>query len=435
MLVEFRVENHRSLRDEQVLTMQAGRVGDETDPRPRHVPGHADSLLTVAGLYGANASGKSNVLAALAFMREAVVMSHRFWSPDVGASRESSVPREPFAWGPKRNESSLFEVTFLVGHVRYQYGFQASDERFLEEWLYAWPSGKKQVWFERDNQTLKFGENLKGENRVIAEVTRPNALFLSTAVQHQHPQVAPVFAWFADLQVINLPVRQYSSMPFQMSSELVLATLLEDEAYRHASSLIPSLPDEDLPKPLLEDFRHWLKQADIGIVDVRAEKREQEGKRRRLGPAFFLKHESAADDAWLPLREESHGTQTLFHMAFPILRVLRIGGVLLVDELERSLHPALARKIIEQFNDPATNPKNGQIVFATHDTNLLGTTVGEPALRRDQVWLTEKDPEGATVLYPLTDYKPRKAENLERGYLQGRYGAIPFLGDFLVTGK
>jgi hypothetical protein len=122
-------------------------------------------------------------------------------------------------------------------------------------------------------------------------------------------------------------------------------------------------------------------------------------------------------------------------MALPILEVLQNGGVLLVDELERSLHPSLAREIIRQFNDPKANPKNAQIIFTTHDANLLGTTVGEPALRRDQVWLTEKDAEGATVLYPLTDYKPRKAENLERGYLQGRYGAIPFLGDFLVAEK
>jgi hypothetical protein len=114
---------------------------------------------------------------------------------------------------------------------------------------------------------------------------------------------------------------------------------------------------------------------------------------------------------------------------------LRDGGLLLVDELERSLHPSLARKIIHQFNDPAANPKNAQIIFTTHDTNLLGTTLGEPALRRDQVWLTEKDSEGATVLYPLTDYKPRKAENLERGYLQGRYGAVPFLGDFLAAAE
>jgi hypothetical protein len=125
----------------------------------------------------------------------------------------------------------------------------------------------------------------------------------------------------------------------------------------------------------------------------------------------------------------------MFYMALPILKVLEKGGVLLVDELERSLHPSLAREIIRQFNDPLGNPNNAQIIFTTHDTHLLGTTVGEPALRRDQVWLTEKDGEGATVLYPLTDYKPRKAENLERGYLQGRYGAIPFLGEYLVAAE
>ena len=165
MLIEFRVANHRSLRDEQVLTMEAGRVGDEADPRPRHVSGHSESLLTVAGLYGANASGKSNVLAALAFMCEAVVMSHRFWSPDEGEPREPFVPRDPFAWGPKKTEPSLFEVTLLLDHVRYQYGFQVSDEQFLEEWLYAWPNGKKQVWFERENQYVQVRRQLEGREQ------------------------------------------------------------------------------------------------------------------------------------------------------------------------------------------------------------------------------------------------------------------------------
>lgn len=102
---------------------------------------------------------------------------------------------------------------------------------------------------------------------------------------------------------------------------------------------------------------------------------------------------------------------------------------MLVDELESSLHPSLGLAIVKMFNSPKRNPRNAQIVFTTHDTNLLGTTLGEPPLRRDQVWFTEKDKEGASKLYPLTDYKPRMAENLERGYLQGRYGAIPFLGD------
>lgn len=356
-------------------------------------------------------------------------MSHRFWSPDVGESREPLVPRDPFAWGPQNGEPSLFEVTFVLGRVRHQYGFQASDEQFLEEWLYAWPSGKKQVWFERDNQTFKFGENLRGENKVIEGVTRPNVLFLSAAVQHKHPQLLPIFSWFQSLQVVNMPGGPHPSLPHQR----ILAHLLRADAIDE--KWFQEFQEEELPKPQLEDFRNLLKQADIGIVDVRVETSRSDDKRQRASPNFFLKHRSERDDAWLPLQEESHGTQTLFRMAMPILHALLKGGIVLVDELERSLHPSLARAIIRRFNDPAANPKNAQIIFTTHDTNLLGTTLGEPALRRDQVWLTEKDAAGATVLYPLTDYKPRKAENLERGYLQGRYGAIPFLGDFLVNGE
>ena len=421
MLVEFRVANHRSMRDEQVLTMEAGRVGDDSDSRPRQVPGHSERLLTAAGLYGANASGKSNILSALSFMREAVLRSHRLWSPDEG------LPRDQFAWGPKKVEPSLFEVTLLLGDVRFQYGFSASDEQFLEEWLYAWPHGKKQVWFTRDNGTYKFGENLKGENRLIVDVTRPNALFLSAAAQHNHPQLQPIFSWFRAIRVMNLSAGR-RPFPPRAPTELLVARLLDDDATETHQQ--PLFSRDESPEPLLEHFRTLLRMADVGIEDLRADRTEAEGYTRHL---IYLKHKSDFDDAWLPLREESQGTRTLFNIALPMLQVIREGRILVVDELERSLHPSLARQIIRQFNEPAANPKNAQIVFSTHDTNLLGTTLGEPALRRDQVWLTEKDPDGATVLYPLTDYKPRKAENLERGYLQGRYGAIPFFSDFLVS--
>ena len=403
MLVEFRVANHRSLRDEQVLTMEAGRVGDETDPRPRRVAGYPEKLLTVAGLYGANASGKSNVLAALSFMRDAILMPTWNWLPGLEKPRGSLAQRDPFAWGPRKIDPSLFEVTFLLDRVRYQYGFQVSDERFLEEWLYAWPSGRKQVWFEREDDVFKFGENLRGENKVIEKVTRPDVPFLSVAVQHNHQQLAPVFEWFNCLEVLGRERRM--------------------------------LREEEFSKWFFKGFRELLKQADTGVVDLRVERSPSDDRPRRLDSRFSLKHKSDSDDAWLPLEEESNGTQTLFHMALPILWVLQRGSVLLVDELERSLHPSLARRIIDRFNDPAANAKNAQIIFTTHDTNLLGRVLGEPALRRDQVWLTEKDAEGATVLYPLTDYKPRKNENLERGYLQGRYGAIPFLNDFLAKAE
>ena len=172
-----------------------------------------------------------------------------------------------------------------------------------------------------------------------------------------------------------------------------------------------------------------LTNADIGILDAR------QSKDASFRDRIQLKHKTAFGDAWLPLKEESKGTQMLFRIALPILQAIDEGGFVAIDELEASLHPSLAQSIVRLFNDPESNPKNAQMLFTTHDTNLLGTTLGEPTLRRDQVWLTEKDAEGATVLYPLTDYKPRKAENLERGYLQGRYGAIPFLGNFTMASE
>jgi len=191
-------------------------------------------------------------------------------------------------------------------------------------------------------------------------------------------------------------------------------------------------------KSLIDQLRNLLRESDIGIVDLRFTEPEWDGPfPERKDSRIEFKHKTNSKDAnaWLPFEQESKGTQILFSIGVPVLETLERGGVLLIDELEASLHPAIGRHIVRLFNDPKTNPRNAQLIFTTHDTNLLGTTLGEPVLRRDQVWLTEKDDEGATVLYPLTDFKPRKAENIERGYLQGRYGAVPFLGDFVATGE
>lgn len=419
MLIEFRVENHRSICTEQALTMSAARVGAPDDPRLREVMGSKTRLLPVAALYGANASGKSNLLAALGFMQYAVVHSHRSWPPDGG------IPREPFAWGSKTSEPSLFEVTIVREGVRYQYGFVADDERFLEEWLYAWPSGRKQSWFEREGDDFKFGEHLRGENRLVEQVTRGNALFLSAAAQLGHEQLAGIYRWFRAMRTVNLDNRRHGMVDDMIGGERWFQPAFDGE-----SSLVDAGISLLLDGPL-EAIRELVRAADVGIVDVKLEERDVDLSTRaggRLRRRVMVRHQSTSDNAWLPFDEESQGTQTLFHMAPHLLDALWEGSVLVIDELEASLHPLLALQIVRQFNDPRTNPRNAQLLFTTHDTNLLGTELGKPALRRDQIWLTEKDDEGATCLYPLTDYKPRKAENLERGYLQGRYGAIPFLG-------
>ncbi len=315
----------------------------------------------------------------------------------------------------------MFEASFLVGGTKYVYGFSVDDEVVQEEWLFAWPNNRRQLWFEREGSQFKFGEYFNGPNESVKQVTRPNALFLSTGAQHGHERLTPIYAWFCGIIPVNIPGRGYP-----MSYRRVMS----DKFSSPDDQQLPPLPKEEVGDTLAGLIRRLLKEADTGIIDVRSiDSEEKINGRTLLHRNIVLQHQTSDDDSWLLLEEESEGTKTLFRMAPPVFRVLDSGGLLLVDELESSMHPLLGAAIVKMFNSPKANPRNAQILSTTHDTNLLGTTLGEPPLRRDQVWFTEKDKEGASKLYPLTDFKPRKSENLERGYLQGRYGSIPFLGD------
>ncbi|MBV5275522.1 MAG: ATP-binding protein, partial [Lamprocystis purpurea] len=252
----------------------------------------------------------------------------------------------------------------------------------------------------------------------------PNALFLSAAVQLRHQQLGPLYGWFRNLQAVNIE-KGGRVQPADRGSEYRMVLELRDSK------------DKPLPQRLAS-FVELLRAADVGIMDLKTEETDQgsgvfNGGHREIRLRVLLRHRNAAEETWLPLEQESQGTRTLYQMGNILLDVLGNGGLLLVDELEAHLHPILALQILRQFNDTSTNSHNAQILFTTHDTHLLGTMLGDAPLRRDQVWLTEKDSEGATCLYPLTDYKPQPSENLERGYLQGRYGAIPFLGDLVKS--
>ena len=416
MLIEFRVENYKSIRQENALTLEAAKVGDDNDTRLRMAAGHDKKLLPAAVIYGPNASGKSNVLSAIAFMGEAVLASHRTWDPEGG------IPRTSFAWGTTRSECSTFEALFLAKGTRYQYGFSIDDSEVKEEWLYAWPQNHKQTWLEREGQHFSFGDKLKGPNAAIQEITRPNSLFLSAAVQNKHEQLSPLYSWFREIVILG-----------SHKGPLVRGSTIETSLMRilMAHAQIADVFDEQKPE-IQKKTIGLLKAADLGIVDIRRIKENQADRDSSFSRHYRIqiKHTENDSDSWLEFDEESEGTKTLFRMAPAIFRALEAGSLLVVDELESSLHPLIGAKIIELFNSPESNPHGAQLIFTTHDTNLLGNTLGEPLLRRDQIWFTEKNKEGATELYPLTNYKPRKEENLERGYLQGRYGAIPFLGDF-----
>ncbi len=414
MLFEFRVENFRSIRSEQALSLVAADRIDPESKIPRSTKSNDLLVLPAVAIYGKNASGKSNVLSALSFMRDAVILSHRYWNPEGG------IPRTPFAWGGGVLQPSMFEVTFETSSgLEFNYGFSLTDDSIEEEWLHGKPSKKKNVWFERKKSDYKFGSGLTGPVETVESMTRSNALFLSTAVQVGSESLKPVYNFFSQM----LPFGKLGRFQPQLTSMDAISP-----------ALFPSLQSEPtlfgVEDDLVEKVRGLFRQADFGIVDIKKLEYDRQAPNGKTFKAFryVLQHEEGNDDSWIPLQEESDGTQTLFRMAPRIFRALETGGVLLVDELESSLHPHLASKIVDLFNCPKTNQGNAQLVFSTHDTNLLGNTTGAPSLRRDQVWLTEKDKSGATTLYPLTDYRPRNVENLERGYLQGRYGAIPFLG-------
>lgn len=417
MLIQFRVENHRSLRDEQILSLVAS--SDKVGAHVLHAEGLGEGVVPVAAIYGANASGKSNVLAALAFMRRAVTDSQRRWEVE-------GTPHQPFLLSSKAGEPSLYEVDVLIHGIRYRYGFQMSTSRIEEEWLFAWPHGRKAMWFERDGDRFEFGKTLHGENEAIRSLTRPNSLFLSAAAQNNHATLRPIFHHFA---LWRFSLIRSAPLPPRLLSVSIAQRL--DARGRAA--------DRDAIMQLLRD-------ADTGIVDVRVDSPEDAQLPLDMGaelpsgveqflrkmPTVVFRHRTADNDrAWLPLGLESAGTVALLELAPHIVDTLRSGSLLCIDELEAHLHPTLALHVVRMFNDPKHNLRGAQLVFATHNSSLLGSIAGEPALRRDQVWFTEKDNSGATHLYSLTDFHPRKEENLERGYLQGRYGAIPFLGELV----
>ena len=388
--------------------MIAGPVSDHPEI-VRHPPGIEEGILPAAAIYGANASGKTNVLRAVQFMQTAVRDSQAHWNPG------QPIALEPFAG--KSVLPSSFSVDFLLDEVRYQYGFTALPEAIVKEWLYAYPSGKKQTWFLRDrNQPISFGQKLQGENRTIERLTRPNSLFLSAAAQNNHEMLSPIYKWFSrwyplpeDAQVAIGQTARVLHGSADLQRELARLLSMADLGITDIDIETSALPTQ--AKEVLAQLAEFLKAPKITP-------RVEEGLRE---VRFF--HRIGDSPVAFRVDQESKGTVAFFCLLVPVLAALSVRAVVWADELDRSLHPLLALDIIRMFTVPSNNRSSAQLIFNTHDTNLLSAGV----LRRDQIWFTEKQRDGASKLYPLTDFKPRKEENLENGYLQGRYGAIPFL--------
>lgn len=435
MLLSFRMANFRSIRDEQAFSFVRGSYAA---PPPAADSGDGNRpwdarVGTVAGLYGANASGKSNVLKGLGFMRDAVLNSYQRWASD------TPIPVEPFRLDSNfENEPSLFEAIFVINRVRYQYGFRITAKEVVGEWLYAYPTSRRQIWFERDisaDEIYYFGKSFPGRNRVIADLTRPNSLFLSAAVANNHTGVKLVNHWFRTHLRIASPDDRTARINYTLGMSSTedrwkqVKELIQFADLGISNARVRASQIDEAERETLRGVLRALNTPDGPMDEKRID--ELAGRATRV-VEFGHTTGRSPEPTYLPFASESLGTQTWFALAGPIIRAIDNGDTLLVDELDASLHPHLTSEVLKIFREPTKNPKQAQIIFTTHDTTLLGTLLGERELLRDQVWFTEKRPDGSTTVYPLTDFSPRSSENLERGYLQGRYGAVPFLDERIL---
>lgn len=397
MLLRFRVANVRSLRDEQELSFVAPADQHTVIARPLELSdGKTVEVYPLLGIFGANASGKSNVLTALKKMREAVLSSYTDWTSYQG------IPREEFALdAASAGESSFYEVDFVLPDgVRWTYGFELGRTRVEAEWLHAYPKGRRQEWLDRDasrDREYNFpGDRIQDRAR-LARTTRPNALLVSHAATDNHPQLTPIYHWFQQNLWDVGPETE------RRQREAYTAEQLQDERSRAR-------------------IEELLRVADLGIAGAQLDAR------RGRPPGVRLLHTSGGGEpvavAW---EHESFGTRSWFALLGPLLLALDRGAVLLVDELESSLHPRFAAEVVRLFHDPLVNRLGAQLVFTSHDPSLLSTPSGGRLLNPGQVWLTEKDQHGATALYPLTAAEPDEEEDLTRSYLEGLFGGIPSL--------
>ncbi len=428
MLIEFRVKNFRSFKEEQVFSMVASKDDSLSDNVAKIGKWR---LLRTAAIYGPNASGKSNLVKAIRTMGGVIGSS---------AQMDSSARNDlvPFALDPEnRDKPCWFEITFLLDEVRYQYGFSATRKRVYDEWLFSYPEGKARHLYGRefDPETQETEWNLRskfltGQKQQLREMVRDDALFLSIAAQLNHEQLTPIYRFF---------------------DELVSTILTSDQMWQMTESMMLR---EDMSEAVNVLVASYVKLADPTISDIRAKKMDPAKMKTpdnlpdevrktfiaqiKANPLITVDvdHETTGSDhrTVFPLEEESDGTRRLFQLIGPVIEIIGRGLLMFVDEIERSLHPLLVRRLLQDIQSPEFSLRGAQVIMATHDTTLLDPEL----LRRDQVWFTEKDSDGATHLYSLSDYKEkekekgkvRKDEAFQKRYLEGRYGAIPIIERF-----
>ncbi len=419
VLLEFRASNVRSFRDPVSLTLRSHTMSDPTVVLPVEWNdlGQNVEVVPAAAIFGANGSGKTNLLRAMHDMRAHVLHSFRSAGSPMGG-----VVRHPFLLDETpRDQPSTFEIDLVLKGVRHEYSFTVDDERYLSERAVHFPRGRRSLLFEREGDELSLGAETRQKGKSIVDILRPNALFLSTAAYAGHPVLTELFGWFSrNLILADARTRAHrqgytTNMIFEEERrESVLALL------RLVDPGILGVTRQQMDPVMYERIRR-------AVRIVMGEEDEPDGAEGAPPPdlGVRLAHRGARGrSVEFDSEDESLGTLVWFGVVGPVIDALADGCVFLADEIDASLHPELSRQLVRVFQDQRTNPRRAQLVFNSHDTTLLGDT-GDQLLGRDQVWLVDKGPDGASTLQQLVEFKPRKDAALGRRYLAGHYGALP----------
>ncbi len=395
MVLEFYVSNFLSIKDELKLSFVATTL-KESLIEPNDLIPVSDiglSLVRSAVIYGANASGKSNVLKAFSFYKRFIIDSFK------NSQAGETIDVENFRLNATTiNEPTTMEATFTDGNYIYRYGFEVNNKSVCEEWLYQRANKKRakevEIFYRDEEKTTVHPKSPLLQEIVNKKMVRDNALLLSTAAQFNEPKAVSILQWLNDTSVL-----------FCGEDEK-----LWKEAIKHL--------DDEILRNRITSFA---KYADLGIESITKIDNRIVSNHRQ----FDDEGRGVNDVTFSFTGNESAGTIKYFSLSCPIINALDKGTRLIIDELDSKLHPLLVRKIITLFNSSETNPKGAQLLFTTHDTFLLSTGL----FRRDQIWFTQKDNFGATEAYSLAEYKVRSGSPFEKDYLQGKYGATPIIGD------
>lgn len=417
MLIEFSVKNFLSFKDRTTLSMEKGN-GDEV--LENVIKNNITDILKTSAIYGANASGKSNLLKALSC---AIIM----------VRNSNLIPVEghwdcikPFLFDENcRNEPSEFEFIFITNNIKYRYFFSADRSKIYTEILDAYYSQKPTNIFTRTKTNIYEFNSDKTKLEYLATNNTENKLFLSTATTWNYDKTKDAYLWFATIidtydsfdSITDKDLKDYSTNNGLKEFAIKLLNeadiLIKDMIVDYSEKEIEGQPADILVPALLSpEGKYRVRNVNVNInIELEHTITDKNNVTRTYKLNFA---------------EESAGTKILFAFAPFLKRAFESTKIIIIDELEKSLHPAIVEFIIKLFNNSNINKANSQLIFTTHATNLLNIEI----LRRDQIWFTEKNPyNGASELYPLDSFSVRKDENIEKGYINGRYGAIPFIKD------